>query len=206
MLDRVVLDRVVLLGPALAGVVGGVVCPAGQDRAGVVVDQRPLETGRLQRVVVATGVVTVSVGRLGRVAHLADHDLVHLADLLLQRHPVKQVVDSIVDRRMPVQVARLSGARRGRRHAQRRDCEQRDHPADRRQGAAHGSSSMRFRKAQPGAAPRSSGGTRIAPHVQQVTPVRDRKQREDLSSFRAEPEGVGLRQSTRRLGWRSHVL
>jgi hypothetical protein len=43
-LDRVALDGVVLLGPALAGVVGRVVGCAGQDRPGVVVDQDALET------------------------------------------------------------------------------------------------------------------------------------------------------------------
>jgi hypothetical protein len=106
----VVLDRVVLLGPALAGVVGRVVRPAGQDRAGLEVDQDALKTGRLQRVVVAAALLQSPLaGACCRAA--SDDDLVHLTDLLLQRHAVKQVVDSILDRGVPVEVARLARRR-----------------------------------------------------------------------------------------------
>jgi hypothetical protein len=114
-LDRVVLDRIGPLGPACAGVVGGVVGAASQDRAGEVLDQDVVQAVGLQRIVVATGIVAVAVGGIGRVAQPADHDLVHLADLLGQRHPTQQVLDAGGDRRTRVHVAhgRRGGLRAG---------------------------------------------------------------------------------------------
>ena len=138
--DRVVLDRVVLLGPAVACVVDRVIGSARQDRARLVVDQGALQAGRLQRVVVSACVVAVAVGGRSRVAQLADHDLVHLPDLLLERHPAEQVVHPTVDGRVRVQVGRRTGAGRGRRDEQGREHE-RDQPASRGEHAAHRSSS-----------------------------------------------------------------
>src|SRR6266480_6365286 len=92
--DRVVLERVVPLGPAPPGVADRVVGTAGEDRAGEVLDQHVVHAGRLQRVGVATGVGALAVGRVRLVPERADDDLVHLADLLLQRHPAQQVLDA----------------------------------------------------------------------------------------------------------------
>ena len=147
-IDGVVLDRVVLLGPATARVVGRVVGAARQDRARLVVDQRPLQAGRLQGVVVPAFVVAIAVGGRRRVAELADHDLVHLPDLLLQRHPVEQVVDPAVDGRVAVQVGRLTRPGRGRRDGQHRE-RKRDQPAGRGEHAAHRSSSPEWSRLRP---------------------------------------------------------
>jgi hypothetical protein len=82
-LDRVALNRVVLLGPAPPGVVDRVIGAAREDRPRVVVDQHPLKTDGLERVLVPAGVAAVPARRRSGIAQLPDHDLVHLADLLL---------------------------------------------------------------------------------------------------------------------------
>src|SRR4029450_5902078 len=106
-LDRVALDGVVLHRPAPAGVVLRVVGPAREDRDGVLVDQHLLQADRLQWVVVAA--VAVAVGRRARRAQLAEDDLVHLADLLLQRHAAQQVLNARGNRCLWVEVPGAGG-------------------------------------------------------------------------------------------------
>jgi hypothetical protein len=126
MVDRVVLDPVVLPRPRRAGIAGRVVGRARQDRAGVVVDQHLVEAGRLERVVIAAA--AVAVRRRARTAQLLVHDLVHLADLLRQRHPVEQVADPCLDRRPRIEVDRLRRLRRAPRRRPHTD--DRDHHDD----------------------------------------------------------------------------
>ena len=155
--DRVALNRVVLLGPAPPGVVDRVIGATREDRPRVEVDQHPLQTDRLERVVVSVRVVAVAVCRRSCVAQLPDHDLVHLADLLLQRHAPEQIVDAILDRSACVEVARLAGARRRRRRAERDGRERGNQHADHGECASHRSSFSSLCDAQKGdqAAPRT---------------------------------------------------
>src|SRR5215211_4164295 len=78
-----------------------------EDRAGVLVDQHLLQADRLQWVVVAA--VAVAVGRWARRAQLAEDNLVHLADLLLQRHAAQQVLNARGNRCLPVEVPGSGG-------------------------------------------------------------------------------------------------
>src|SRR5436190_5900503 len=127
-LDRVLLDHVVLVGPVVAGVPGAalagrirrVVRAAREQRANVVVDQP-----RLHAVLVQLGPALATAG-IGRAGQVVDELLIHLADLLLERHPVVQVVDAGVDRRLVIEVAR--GSTRGGRgllaEGRVRDCDE----------------------------------------------------------------------------------
>ena len=122
--DREVLHGVVLVGPIKAGVAGAApagrgdrnVASAGQDRAGVVVDEYLLLTNGVGQVE-----ATLAGTAVGRVGDLRNLDLDHLADLLRQSHSFQQVVDPVLDRSMRVQVRGLLAGRSCRRHRQHGD-------------------------------------------------------------------------------------
>ena len=110
-LDRVLLDHVVLVRPVVAGVPGAtlagrvrrVVRAAGEQRARVIVDQP-----RLQAALVQLGPAPAAA-RAGRAGHVVDQLLIHLADLLRQRHCVQEGVHPGVDRLVGIKPRCLRG-------------------------------------------------------------------------------------------------
>src|SRR6266516_1765616 len=138
-LDRVLLDHVVLVGPVVAGVTGvalagrirRVVRAAREQRANVVVDQPRVHAALVQ---LRPALAAAFVGRAGQVV---DELLVHLADLLLERHPVEQVVNAVLNRRLLIEVARRTTGRGRRRSGQGCDRECGKGNPDCEQGATH---------------------------------------------------------------------
>ena len=133
MLNRITLNDVVLVGPvrarvagnaALARGVGRDLGAAGQDRAGLLLDQDLRScmprAGMLKPVFpaqVSPSVPVIVVTQL----------LVHLAHLLGQGHPAKQVVDPRLDGKAGVEVGRSGRAGGcGRRRCRYRGSDQRD--------------------------------------------------------------------------------
>ena len=127
MLDREVLHRVVLVGPVLAGVsrpagVRGVdrdVRSTGEDRSHVVVDENLLLADRVWIVE-----ATLAGAGVARIGHLRDLDLVHLPDLFGQRHPRQQVVDTVRQRLVGIEIGRPVAGDCGRAQgdADQHDC------------------------------------------------------------------------------------
>ena len=216
-LDRVLLDHVVLVGPVVAGVTGAalagrirrVVRAAREQRADVIVDQPRLQAARVQ-----LG-PALGAARVGRAGHVVDELLVHLADLLLERHSVEQVVDAVVDRRLLIEVARRSTCRGRGRHGQDRDRDCDDCYPNPRQDATHRLLlSSDVRGVTPGGSPRAtaaatmscpetklrrlpsrcasrSGGWTLQPPPLSVPPDRIRKRQGQAASRTADPARGG---------------
>ena len=215
--DRVLLDHVVLVGPVEAGIarapgagrVRRVVRAARQHRAGVIVDEHGLHARRVRHG------EALAAARVRRTGQVADELLVHLADLLLDRHPVEQVVDAVVDRGLLIEVAWRAPGGRGGRHGQGYERDRGDCNPGHKQGATHRLLlSSDVRGVTPGGSPRAtaaatmscpetklrrlpsrcasrSGGWTLQPPPLSVPPDRIRKRQGQAASRTADPARGG---------------
>jgi len=100
MLDGVPMDDVVFVGPVVPGIsdttvtggVDAVLGSAGQDRAGVLVDQDLLHARRVRH-----GETVVSAGGSVCIGQRRDQLLVHLTDLVRQGHRTQQSIHPVCE-------------------------------------------------------------------------------------------------------------